>query len=233
MNRLSICLAIIAAGLVLLLIHGSSGKILGLKSDDFARVVYILPILGVMAYGIMSSRKNWRPALQMLLVWCVLILGVSSLYVYQSELTGVAKRVASGILPGRFAVTSEKNGNATLTISKNIQGHFATFGVVNGHSIQFMIDTGASDVALSYEDAVALGLHPEKLNFNRVVSTANGDTVSAPVSIDSLQIGPLIRNNIRASVALQGRLDQSLLGMSYLSTLSGVEITPNQLTLSD
>jgi len=233
MNRLTVVLSIIAAGLFLLLIHGSDSKILGLNSDSLAQLIYVVPILGVMASGILSSRQNLLPALKMLLIWCILILGAATIYVYKSDISGGFQRVASAILPGRFSVASTQNGNATLTISKNVQGHFTTIGVVNGHEIQFLIDTGASDVALTYEDASALGLNPETLNFNRIVSTANGDTVSAPVRIDSIQIGPMIRNNIRGSVALEGRLDQSLLGMSFLSTLSGVQITPDELTLSD
>ena len=232
MNRLTFVLSIIAGGLLILLFHGSS-RIFGLESESFAQFIYAVPIIGVMSYGILSNRQNLRPALKMLLIWCILIFGAATIYVYKGELSGAAQRIASAIVPGRFSVASSQNGKGTLTISKNIHGHFTTIGSINGHEIAFLIDTGASDVALTYEDAATLGLHPETLSFNRVVSTANGDTVSAPVKLDVIQIGPMIRNNVRASVALEGRLDQSLLGMSFLTTLSGVQITPDQLTLSD
>lgn len=233
MSRLTIGLSVLACGLVLLLFNGSKGSVFGIESDDFASMIQIVAILAVMASGLLASRERLRPAVQMLLIWFVIILSIVSLYVYKAELTEFADRVAGGLLPGYQSVATSAEGRAAVQISKNIQGHFTTNANVNGHDIAFLVDTGATDVALTFEDARTLGLNPDALSFDRPVQTANGQTFYAPVRIDSIQIGPIIRNNIRASVALEGQLRQSLLGMSFLSTLSGIKLTPDVLTLSD
>ena len=95
---------------------------------------------------------------------------------------------------------------------------------------QFLVDTGASGIALSRRDAERLGFDDSKLNYDTPFSTANGMTRGARITLDALQVGPLTAHGVHAWVN-EGDLDQSLLGMSYLSTLGRVEIKGDTLTL--
>jgi aspartyl protease family protein len=92
------------------------------------------------------------------------------------------------------------------------------------------MDTGASGIALSRRDAGRLGLDTKDLRYTGLFSTANGMVRAAPVTLDSVQIGPLSANAVSAWVN-EGDLDQSLLGMSYLSTLGRIEIKGDTLIL--
>ena len=109
-------------------------------------------------------------------------------------------------------------------------GQFAIDATVNGVAVHFLMDTGASGIALSRRDADRLGFDPKALRYSDIVSTANGMTRAAPVMLDSIQIGPLSAESVHAWVN-QGDLDQSLLGMSYLSTLGRIEIKGDTLIL--
>jgi len=96
-----------------------------------------------------------------------------------------------------------------------------------------LVDTGASRVALSYEDAVKLGLDPDKLAYTQSVLTANGEARAAPVTLSEVAIGPIVRKDIKAMVTEEGKLDQSLLGMSFLSTLDFLQMQTDELRLRD
>ncbi len=93
-----------------------------------------------------------------------------------------------------------------------------------------MIDTGASDIALSREDADKLGISPSDREFTRIYQTANGTMRGAPVTLDSVAIGPIDVRDVAASVA-EGDMGVSLLGMSFLNRLAGYQVTGDRLTL--
>jgi aspartyl protease family protein len=86
---------------------------------------------------------------------------------------------------------------------------------------------------LSSEDASMIGLNPENLAYTVSVMTANGRTTAAPVTLSEVAIGPIVRRNIQALVTSEGQLDQSLLGMSFLSTLGSMQMRTDELRLHD
>jgi len=99
--------------------------------------------------------------------------------------------------------------------------------------VSMLVDTGASAVVLSFEDAERIGLEPQRLAYTVTVSTANGRATAAPVRLDEIAIGPVLRRNVRAMVTEEGRLDQSLLGMTFLSTLGSFQMQGEELRLRD
>lgn len=109
-------------------------------------------------------------------------------------------------------------------------GQFFAQGRVNSGSVRFLIDTGASTVALTLEDARRSGVDINRLVYNRRVDTANGRTMAAEVMLKDVRIGGVSVKNVRAVVLSEG-LQVSLLGMTYLGELQKVEVTPNQLIL--
>jgi aspartyl protease family protein len=112
-------------------------------------------------------------------------------------------------------------------------GHYYARAEVNGREIDVMVDTGASMVALTYEDAEEAGLRLRPADFTSQVSTANGVAAVAPVTLDRVSIGRITVRNVRAAVCERGRLERTLLGMSFLSKLDGVDISQGRLVLHE
>lgn len=112
-------------------------------------------------------------------------------------------------------------------------GHFETEAEINGSSVDVMVDTGATLVAMTYEDAERAGIYLKSSDFTHEVKTANGTAKVAPVEIGSISIGDITVRNIRGAVTERGKLHRTLLGMSFLSRLSRVEMRSNALVLHE
>jgi len=116
------------------------------------------------------------------------------------------------------------------SIAKGPDGHFWAQAVVNGKAVRFLVDTGATTVALTAADARRLGLDLDELHFDRPVSTASGETRAARVTLDYVSVSGARVNGVEALVIQEG-LPTSLLGMSYLGRLSRFEATKTALIL--
>jgi clan AA aspartic protease (TIGR02281 family) len=110
-------------------------------------------------------------------------------------------------------------------------GAFAFDAVVNGGHVPMLFDTGASVVALRFEDAVRLGIPVAKLNYSARVKTANGTADVAPVMIDTLTVGNITQRAVQGFVAKQGMLQVNLLGQTFLARLAGYNVDRNMLVL--
>jgi aspartyl protease family protein len=117
------------------------------------------------------------------------------------------------------------------TISARPDGHHWTRALVNKKaSVEFMVDTGASVVALTYKDAQKMGLRPETLDYKWEIRTAGGITKGASVKIELIQINQVHVKNVDAMV-LRTDLSQSLLGMSFLRELYSYEFRGNRMII--
>jgi aspartyl protease family protein len=113
------------------------------------------------------------------------------------------------------------------------RGHYRVTASINHSSIEVMVDTGASVVALSYEDAQKAGLRPNTLDYSIPVSTANGVVKAASVKLDRVEIDTVRVENVDAMVLPQGALTGTLLGMSFLSKLDSFKSEDGVLTLKN
>jgi aspartyl protease family protein len=129
------------------------------------------------------------------------------------------------------AAAIENYGDVTLRATDN--GHFETTAEVNGRDVEVMVDTGATMVALTYEDAERAGIYLSPSDFTHTVSTANGIAKVAPVEIGSITIGTITVRNVRGAVSERGNLHRTLLGMTFLGRLSRVEMRKNDLVLHE
>ncbi len=119
----------------------------------------------------------------------------------------------------------------TARISVRDDGHYWARALVNRKtSVEFMIDTGASVVVLTYRDAQRMGLKPASLDYRWKIRTAGGETMGASVLIDSIKINQVHIRNVEAMV-LQSDLEQSLLGMSFLKQLYSYEFRGERLII--
>ncbi len=94
-------------------------------------------------------------------------------------------------------------------------------------------DTGASAVTLTPEDARTAGIDITRLDYAVTVSTANGPARAAPFTLQEVAVGSIRRDNVSALIAEAGKLDFSLLGMSFLRRLRSFEMQGDRLILRD
>ncbi len=126
---------------------------------------------------------------------------------------------------------TEPAGTASLVVPADALGHFRTDGRIDGTPVRFMIDTGASVVALTHRAAATLGLHPTHQEFTVAIRTANGTVHAAPARLDMVEVGDLMVRNVAAVVMPDGALDENLLGLSFLSRLRHFEFSRGRLVL--
>ncbi len=117
---------------------------------------------------------------------------------------------------------------------KSVQGgHFVTEADINGSPVTVLVDTGATMVALSYEDADKVGLKPHSLDFNVPVSTANGIGKAARVKLRQVMIDNVKVRDVDGLVLQQGVMRGTLLGMSFLSRLRSFSVENGRLVLKN
>ncbi|CDZ55330.1 TIGR02281 family clan AA aspartic protease [Neorhizobium galegae] len=234
MNALTGILIVLGIGLAFLIFNHDAGQTFGIDNDDFGQIIYLLPIAGLLAVGILAGRRgNAGEVLRNIALWLLIILGLVTAYLYRDDARNVAARVTAGLLPGTAVIATTSEGLNEVIIHKTRGSHFQTNVRVQGKVLPMLVDTGASTVVLSFDDARAIGLNPQSLDFSVTVMTANGRAMAAPVRLDEIAIGPIVRKNIRAMVAEDGRLGESLLGMSFLSTLGSLQMQTDELRLRD
>lgn len=160
-----------------------------------------------------------------------------------SGLTGIAARNASDASTGsadgfqdsvaRSYTKSAGSAGRSVELQAQRNGHYFAEAEINGRQVDVMVDTGATMVALTYEDALRAGFSPRRSDFTHRVSTANGIARVAPVLIDRIQIGDILVRDVRAAVLEEGKLGTTLLGMSFLSKLSSVSMRQGRLVLEE
>lgn len=122
-------------------------------------------------------------------------------------------------------------GDRLLVVNSDLQGHYLVHPEVEGRRVRMMVDTGATIVALTEQDAAAAGYRPLPADYKRRISTANGSVGVAPIRIREMRLGDIIVRDVEAVVVPAGRLGMSLLGMSFLRQLRGFDISGGRLTL--
>jgi clan AA aspartic protease (TIGR02281 family) len=242
-------------GLLLLLLPGS---LAGLAGD--ALVVYILAAALLLAFALLRDAApvlKW--AVRLVLIWVGV--GVVLYYGFQhgelpGKLAGDAPATTPGNavhvvgdsppVPGPASAGASASGptesdglpplsnpagdGQSLRLAISPDGHFRVQGSVGATAVLFLVDTGASNVLLSPADARRMGYNPAGLSYTQIYRTADGEARAAPLVLPEIDLGPIRVSNVTASV-FEHETGGSLLGMSFLSRLSGYEVTGNILTL--
>jgi aspartyl protease family protein len=169
----------------------------------------------------------------------VAIIGVAALLHFDTLKTGAEQMLG---LPTSTEIAEVQRKPATskpsrlgsvVEIEAADNGHFNAEVEINGRAVEVMIDTGATMVALSYEDAERAGLLLNDSDFTSAVSTANGMARVAPVTLDRVSIGDITVRNVPAAVTERGRMRTSLLGMSFLRKLSRFDMRSGRLVMQE
>lgn len=189
----------------------------------------------------MAMTSGTRQLLREAASWAVVaVIGIAAFMQFDELKTG-AERVlglptaedAGGSADDGGQISAATSLGTVVTIAAGRNGHFHTEAEINGRPIEVMIDTGATTIALSYEDAERAGIYVRDSDFTGAVSTANGVTRIAPVMLDRVSVGDITIRDVPASVLEPGRLRTSLLGMSFLNRLSRFDMRPGELVLQE
>lgn len=198
---------------------GGTGDVLGL--------VYLLIWLTVLGSGILLWR-DLKPgtALKSVGIWALIFLVLVAGYSFRHEFAALKDRVLGELNPAMTVRTGER----ALSVRAAGDGHFYLEAAVNGRTLRFLVDTGASDIVLSRDDAERAGIDPESLRFTNRYSTANGTVLGAPVRLGRFEVGPLRFRDLPASVN-GGEMRGSLLGIAFLKLFRSFEVRDGTLTL--
>jgi aspartyl protease family protein len=223
---LLLILALVIAILIVLANQGT-GTVGPLSTHDFSSLAYRIGLLVFIAGTLVTLfRERFSQAITAAILWIAVGLVLVVGYSYRFELHQVADRVLAELVPGR--VISQ---GRTVAVARTDGGDFAINAEINGARVDMVLDTGASSVVLTRDDAKAAGLPIEVLNYTVNIDTANGRTRAAPVTLDRVAVGSLVERSVDALVAQPGQLKTSLLGMSFLNRLQSWEVRGDRLFL--
>lgn len=180
-----------------------------------------LGLVGTMVMGSIVFLYQRKPAraLQHGLVWVVIAFVCVALYASKDSMLAV-------LVPGNI----QHKSAGVLAIRAAADGHFYLNAAINGKPVRFMIDTGASSITLPMLTAKRLGFAPENLAFTQSFNTANGQVFGAPITLNTLEIGGHIFEQVPAFVN-QGELGTPLMGLRFLNRAQSVEIREDELII--
>lgn len=189
--------------------------------DETARLIYLV-VLGAMLIGYFASdfRHKLNQNLQMAAIWLLIFMAAIAAYSFRDVIGGEI-----------FRATPVAGAEGGIGIRRSEDGHFYMVLQANGQNIEFVVDTGASDIVLTQDDARMAGINMAALSFSGEASTANGIVPIADARLDSLNVPGFFLNNVLVSVN-GGDLDRSLLGMTYLNRFSKIAIEGERMVLT-
>lgn len=200
-----------------------------LGNDDWQKLIYLSLILIALFSGVFSrSELPFKKILHYLAIWSLVAIFGISIYSYRYDFSDFKNRILGELFPST-ARENLKTGKLIINIARD--GHFYLDTRVNGNSMRFMIDTGASSITIGIPEAKRLGINISKLNFNKVYQTANGKSFGAGITLDEIEVGNILFQNISASIN-SSDMGTPLLGMNFLRQFEKYEFYRDKLILT-
>lgn len=191
-----------------------------MSPDDTATALYLSLIGGALMLSyVLASRMNIGRMLQQAGIWVLIFMGAIAVI-------GIWPEIQRTITP-RQAVMEDM----TIVLPRARDGHYYMTLDINGVDVEFVVDTGASQVVLTQQDAVRIGLDPISLSYLGTANTANGTVRTAAVRLNTVSVGGITDEGVRA-VVNGGDMNGSLLGMTYLNYFDSITIKDGELILS-
>ena len=184
-------------------------------------VYYILAIV-LVASSLIGMRLSIGKAAKMALAWMAIFVVVFSLFTFRSEFSALGDRLYASAVG---APVELEGGELRVDMAED--GHFWVTGKVNGKSVRFLVDSGASVTTLSAETAADAGIAPSRRR--SVVSTANGQIVVTHAYAGRLEIGSIERTDFPVHVTDRDGVD--ILGMNFLSSLDSWRVEGRDLVM--
>lgn len=189
-----------------------------MDGENFGRVLYLgLIIVAIGSYLLVEFRGRMGQMLRGMISWGLIIVGLMAGYGLWNDMGGSFSPRQSSAMQGEVTLPRARDGHYYLTLE------------IAGQPIEFMVDTGASSVVLSRDDARALGIDPDGLVYLGTAQTANGIVRTSRVTLTDVRLGDFNDPKLAASVN-DGDMGGSLLGMDYLGQFR-IEIDQDRMVL--
>ncbi len=162
------------------------------------------------------------------------MIGLGTVMAQVADHMMAASATTASSAPSVMMVAAESPATSSarsVIVSRDRHGHFQTEGRIEGQRIQFMVDTGASVVAMNETSAARIGVRPLQSEFTTKVTTANGVIKAARMQLAMVQVGDLVVRDVDAMVLPDEALSQNLLGLSFLGRLSRFEFAGGRMVL--
>jgi aspartyl protease family protein len=237
MGRVIFALLAVGLALGLAVLFGGSDVTDRLGEDGVvARMLAALGVLVLISGGMFSGlTANAGQAFRYLVIWAGIVVALYATYqLLIAPRTASASATPPEISLNAAAMNQPVDPNYPIgkaaALRKADDGHYWAEAEINNTRVRLMVDTGASIVALTKLDAQRMGLKPDTLKYDMRISTAGGERKGAAVTLPSIQIGRVTVTDVEA-VVMDEDLEQSLLGMSFLSRLSRWEVSPQSIII--
>jgi len=211
---------------------------LSFTNADFAIFIAKIAIATVLGASVVMMVRHYLPqSAQAALFWTLVGIGLATTYDRRVQLADAGGRTASALREIGERVLADLVPGRPVQIGRSVEiargrgGDFHVPTQVNGVSVYMVLDTGATAVVLTQDDAKAAGLPLDMLHYTVEIETANGHARAAEVSLKQVSVGFITERAVPALIAQPGQLKESLLGMSFLNRLESYEMRGDKLLM--
>ena len=233
MNVVWLVLGLIGAVVIYLIVSGEGATTFGIQNTEFAQIALLSMWGALIASAVIPRRGQFKQFARNMAIWVMIVLALMAGYVFRYDLQNLGSRLTAGLIPGSPRAVESIEGRERVVLAKGNDNHFVARMQLNGRPVTLLVDTGASSIVLTAEDAELVGIDVSALKFTIPTSTANGTAFAARAKLGFVEIGPIERRNLTVMVSKPGVLSHSLLGMNFLSTLTAFEFRGDELFLTD
>ena len=168
-----------------------------------------------------------------IMIFAAILVGLGTVMAQMADKMTATPAQASTPQKAAFSTIQDNKASSARTVSipRDARGHFQTDARIDGQRIGFMVDTGASVIALNEKSAARFGLRPSRADYNANVSTANGTIKAARARLAMVQIGDIVVRDVDAIVLPDEALSENLLGLSFLAKLKRFEYANGTMVL--
>ena len=195
------------------------------EGDQAVHVLYLIGVLVLVASSLLVRRIPIAQGLKMLAAWVMIFAAAFVIFTMKDDFVALWNRV---VLETRGGVVQEERGQE-LRVRRAPDGHFWVDAELNGERVRFLVDSGATTTSISRDVAERAGIEPSK-GFPAMVRTANGIVAVERGRAETLKVGNIERRDVAVHIS-EAFGDMNVIGMNFLSSLSGWRVEGRTLIL--
>ncbi len=195
--------------------------------DQAVQFLYLVGVLILVGSGLAVRRMPLAAGLKMFIGWMLIFGAAFVIFTLKDEFLALGNRVLLEARGGVVQESNEKGGE--IRIRQSPDGHFWVDAEMNGRPVRFLVDSGATTTSISRATAERAGIVPSA-GFGAMVQTANGVVIVQRGRAERLKVGPIERRDVAVHIS-EVFGDMNVIGMNFLSSLSGWSVEGRTLVL--